>query len=85
MNKSKGCTKCEHTGYKGRLALLELMRFDRELDDLVARDATSRELKELAVANGFHTLADDGIRRILEGVTGMDEVSRVLDLTEGIS
>ncbi|NCF82546.1 MAG: secretion system protein E, partial [Proteobacteria bacterium] len=41
--KAKGCSKCDHTGYKGRLALLELLRFDREIDDLVARDATSRE------------------------------------------
>ena len=64
---------------------MELLRFDREIDDLVARDATSRELHKLAIANGFHTLADDGIRRVLEGVTSMDEVSRVLDLTEGIA
>jgi type II secretory ATPase GspE/PulE/Tfp pilus assembly ATPase PilB-like protein len=83
--KAKGCSKCDHTGYKGRLALLELLRFDREIDDLVARDATSRELQKLAIANGFHTLADDGVRRVLEGVTSMDEVARVLDLTEGIA
>jgi general secretion pathway protein E/type IV pilus assembly protein PilB len=37
------------------------------------------------VTNGFNTLADDGVRRVLEGVTSMDEVSRVLDLTEGIA
>ncbi len=83
--KSKGCSKCEHTGYKGRLALMELLRFDRELDDLVARDATPREFHKVAVSKGFNTLADDGIRRVLEGVTSMDEVSRVLDLTEGIA
>ena len=55
------------------------------MDDLVARDATPRELLKLAAAKGFNTLADDGIRRVLEGVTSMDEVARVLDLTEGIA
>lgn len=83
--KSKGCSKCDHTGYKGRLALMELLRFDRELDEVVARDGTSRELHTVAMTNGFNTLADDGVRRVLEGVTSMDEVSRVLDLTEGIA
>jgi type II secretory ATPase GspE/PulE/Tfp pilus assembly ATPase PilB-like protein len=83
--KAKGCPKCDHTGYKGRLALMELLRFDSELDDVVAREGTSRELHEIAVTNGFNTLADDGVRRVLEGVTSMDEVSRVLDLTEGIA
>ena len=85
MYKAKGCGKCDHTGYKGRLSLMELLRFDRELDDLVARDATPREMHKLAASKGFNTLADDGIRRVLEGVTSMDEVSRVLDLTEGIA
>jgi type II secretory ATPase GspE/PulE/Tfp pilus assembly ATPase PilB-like protein len=83
--KAKGCSKCDHTGYKGRLALMELLRFDREMDDVVAREGTSRELHNVAVTNGFYTLADDGVRRVLEGVTSMDEVSRVLDLTEGIA
>ena len=83
--KAKGCRQCDHTGYKGRLALMELLRFDRELDDLVARNATAREMLRSAMAKGFTTLADDGVRRVLEGVTSMDEVSRVLDLTEGIA
>jgi len=83
--RSKGCRQCEHTGYKGRLALMELLRFDREIDDLVARDATPREIQKVAAGKGFSTLADDGVRRVLEGVTSMDEVSRVLDLTEGIA
>ncbi len=64
---------------------MELLRFDREIDDLVARDATQRELYKLASTKGFNTLADDGVRRVLEGISSMDEVSRVLDLTEGIT
>jgi type II secretory ATPase GspE/PulE/Tfp pilus assembly ATPase PilB-like protein len=83
--KSKGCRQCDHTGYKGRMSLMELLRFDREIDDLVARQATTREIHKVAMTKGFTTLADDGIRRVLEGVTSMDEVARVLDLTEGIA
>ena len=60
------------------------LRSSKDRND-VSIDAQRRELQKLAVGNGFHTLADDGIRRVLEGVTSMDEVSRVLDLTEGIS
>ena len=79
-----GCPQCDHTGYKGRLALMELLRFDGEMDELVARRATARELLKLARSKGYRTLADDGVRRVLEGITSMDEIARVLDLTEGI-
>lgn len=81
---SVGCAQCEHTGFKGRMSLMELLRFDGEIDELVARRATIRELLKLARSKGFRTLADDGIRRVLEGVTSMEEIARVLDLTEGI-
>ena len=80
-----GCQHCDHTGYKGRLSLLELLRFDTEIDELVARRATARELLKAALDKGFSTMADDGARRVLEGVTSMDEVSRVLDLTARVA
>ncbi len=79
-----GCPQCDHSGYKGRLALMELLRFDAEVDELVARRATMRELLKLARSKGYRTLSDDGIRRVLEGVTSMDEIARVLDLTGNI-
>ena len=63
---------------------MELLRIDPEMDDLVARRATAREMLKVARAKGYRTLADDGIRRVLDGVTSMDEVSRVLDLTASI-
>ena len=77
----RGCDGCEHQGYRGRLALLELLRFDAELDELVARGATTLDISKAAAAKGFRPLADDGIRRVLEGLTSLDEVSRVVDLT----
>jgi len=74
----------EHQGYSGRLALMELLKFDREMDELIARSATARELTDCARRTGFKTLAEVAIGRVLAGVTTIDEVSRVVDLTERI-
>ena len=79
--RARGCERCEHQGYRGRLALLELLRFDTELDALVARGASTLDISKAAAARGFRPLAEDGIRRVLEGLTSLDEVSRVVDLT----
>ena len=79
--RAAGCDRCEHQGYRGRLALLELLRFDAELDELVASGASTLDISKAAAAQGFRPLAQDGIRRVLEGLTSLDEVSRVVDLT----
>jgi len=80
--RSVGCQLCDVTGYKGRVALMEVLRFNGEIDELIASNSTMRELKKAAMANGFKTLADDGARRVREGVTSLEEVSRVVDLTQ---
>jgi type II secretory ATPase GspE/PulE/Tfp pilus assembly ATPase PilB-like protein len=81
----KGCTTCDQTGYKGRLALLEILKMNSDLDDLLARGATTKEIREAASEQGFFTLADDGVRHIIEGSTSIEEVARVADLTERMS
>ena len=83
--KAKGCKKCNLTGYRGRMAIVELLRIDAEMDALIARRAHLDELKTIAVNKGFITLAEDGIRRILEGYTSLEEVMRVIDLTSRIN
>ena len=55
-----GCEKCEYQGYNGRQSILELLKIDSGLDELIARRATAREILTAARANGFKTLADDG-------------------------
>ena len=79
------CDRCAHQGYKGRMAIMELLRMNAEFDELVARRAPARELHNTARAAGFRSLADDGARRVLEGATTLDEVSRVVDLTERLA
>jgi general secretion pathway protein E/type IV pilus assembly protein PilB len=64
---------------------MEVLRVDGEVDALIASGANTRELARAAQARGFHTLADDGVRRVLEGTTSLDEVSRVIDLTDRLA
>ncbi|MYM26638.1 secretion system protein E [Duganella sp. FT135W] len=80
-----GCNKCGHQGYKGRIAIIELLKMTPVLDELIARRASTRELKNAAAEGGFHSLIDDGLRRVLEGVTTLEEVGRVVDLTERLA
>ncbi|MFN7694272.1 MAG: GspE/PulE family protein [Burkholderiales bacterium] len=80
-----GCPECDHTGYRGRRSLMELLRFDTELDDLVARRASLKTMTEHLLSRGFVSLAADGLRRVREGETTIEEVGRVVDLTDGVT
>ncbi len=75
------CEQCGQRGYKGRLALMEIFRIDESLQDIIAHHATTYDIRQYAKKKGFRTLAQDGIRRVLEGRTSLEEVSRVVDLT----
>ncbi len=76
-----GCTLCSNSGFKGRVSVIEILKMDEELDELIANRVTSRELFKKAIAKGFMPMVDDGIRRILGGETTIEELSRVVDLT----
>ncbi|OGA34458.1 MAG: secretion system protein E [Betaproteobacteria bacterium RIFCSPLOWO2_12_61_14] len=82
LYRAVGCDHCDYQGYRGRMAIMELLKMDGELDEMIARRVTARELLKGAVAKGFRTLADDGIRRVLDGSTALDELVRVVDLTD---
>ena len=79
--RANGCQKCENQGYKGRLAIIEILNFDSDMDEILARRGTQRELMRAALSKGFKTLADMGSARVLDGSTSLEEVSRVIDLT----
>lgn len=82
--KAVGCKKCEATGYRGRIALMELLHFDTDIDEMIARHSTPREILRVARTKGFTPLADVAADRVMEGVTSLDEISRVVDLTSRI-
>ena len=75
-----GCDVCEGSGFKGRTAVVEILTFDEELNDLLASGASKTELKELAVKKGFKSMKDDGMVKVLEGVTSLDAVAKVVDI-----
>ncbi len=77
-----GCERCDFQGYRGRIAIMELLRMTPAMDELVARRATAREIRNEATRQGFRPLADDGLRRVLDGSTSLEELSRVVDLTD---
>lgn len=80
-----GCPACEHLGYKGRTSILELLKFDAALDELVTQRASLKVMMDHVRREGFVTMAEDGLRRVREGITTVEEVGRVVDLTELIA
>ena len=79
--RAKGCSHCAYKGYRGRLPLMELLLMDATLDEAVLRGATPRELAALASQRGWRNLAEDGLERVRNGDTSLDELSRVVNLS----
>ncbi len=77
-----GCERCDFQGYRGRLAIMEILRLNADLDELIARRCTAREIRHLADRQGFIPLAEDGLRRVLDGSTSLEELGRIVDLTD---
>lgn len=73
----KGCSSCNDNGYKGRVALYEVMVFSDELKELVLQGCSTAELKSEAIRLGMQTLRMSGLRKVNEGVTTIEEVLRV--------
>jgi type IV pilus assembly protein PilB len=76
--RGRGCDNCRQTGYKGRIGIYEMMLINEEIAELVVRRAPLADVREAARANGMKTLKEDGLRKVLEGVTTPDEVRRVV-------
>ncbi len=77
LMKGAGCKVCNNTGYKGRVALYEIMRFSETLRELVLQGASTAELKAGAIKNGMITLRAAGCLKVAQGVTTTEEVLRV--------
>jgi general secretion pathway protein E len=75
--KAVGCEKCFQTGYRGRIGIFEIMLMSEDLKTLILQTFDSNRIKALAVQEKMTTLRDDGIEKVLEGVTTLEEVLRV--------
>jgi type II secretory ATPase GspE/PulE/Tfp pilus assembly ATPase PilB-like protein len=77
LYRAMGCQACSDTGYRGRLALHEVMPLTDELEQLIVGRATGTEMRELALAQGMVALRDDGWSKAVQGLTTVEEVLRV--------
>ena len=80
--KAVGCEKCNHTGYKGRVVVAEVLPFDRELDEMVAASKSRKELLQYLLSKNFIPMVEDGLQKVVSGITDLKELIRVVDLTD---
>jgi len=78
---AKGCEKCNYTGYKGRIAISEVIVIDETIDELIATSATRAEITRYLEKSGFVNMADDGVDKVIKGVTDLTELVRTINLT----
>jgi type IV pilus assembly protein PilB len=74
--KGRGCPTCNNSGYKGRVALYEVMEIGDDVRELILVGASAMELKKKAIENGMITLRRSGLVKVMQGVTTMEEVAR---------
>lgn len=77
--KAKGCEKCNGLGYKGRTTVSEVLVIDKEIKEMIFQNAFSTQIRDKAIEKGMLTMAQDGIIKVLEGETTLEEVERVTE------
>ncbi|OHA17363.1 MAG: hypothetical protein A3C79_02850 [Candidatus Taylorbacteria bacterium RIFCSPHIGHO2_02_FULL_45_28] len=77
-----GCDKCNNTGYKGRVGIYEAILSDKKIEDAVEMNPSEREIWIAAQGQGILTMKQDGVLKILSGITSLDELRRVISLTD---
>ncbi len=77
-----GCQECNFTGYKGRTGIYEAVLTDEKIENIVIQNPSEREINKASENQGILNMKQDGILKILQGMTSLDELSRVIDLEE---
>ena len=75
--KGRGCAHCQKSGYKGRLGIFELMVMNSKIRELAFQGAPTNEIRRAAVGSGMNVMFNDGVQKVLRGITSFDEVFRV--------
>lgn len=76
--RGKGCDKCNHSGYRGRMGIYEIIEVDDCMRNAMLQKISSDEIKKLAVERGMKTMVEDGLNKVKRGITTMTEVLRVI-------
>lgn len=77
-----GCDKCNSTGFKGRMGIFEAIKTDEAIEKIIPENPSEREIKKVAAAQGILSMRQDGLVKILQGLTSYEEVQSVVDLNE---
>jgi len=78
LHRAVGCARCNHTGYKGRMGIYEVMTVSEAIERLIVERKSADEITRVAEAEGMVTLRQDGLERVVQGVTSIEEISRVI-------
>lgn len=81
----RGCSHCSGVGFRGRTLVMEVLTLNDELDELISTRATMQQFRKTAKEHNFKTMSEDGLRLVRQGRTTIEELSRVVDLTAGLS
>jgi hypothetical protein len=82
--KPVGCEKCDHIGYKGRIGIFEAILVDDKIAEIIATNPSERDIKHGSVHQGIFTMVEDGVAKILSGITTMEEVQSTVDMVEDL-
>ncbi|TAL21960.1 MAG: type II secretion system protein GspE [Nitrospirae bacterium] len=82
LHRGKGCSECRFTGYLGREGLFELLVITEGIKRLIVEKAPASEIKTQAIKEGFRTMREEGLLKVVEGITTLEEVMRVTQETE---
>jgi type IV pilus assembly protein PilB len=75
--RGRGCNHCNHTGYRGRIGIFEMMKLNSQIREMTFAQAPTQSIRKVARQTGMRTLLEDGIIKILKGSTTLDEVLSV--------
>jgi type II secretory ATPase GspE/PulE/Tfp pilus assembly ATPase PilB-like protein len=75
--RKRGCPRCNQTGYKGRVGIFQLLEMTEDLAALASKHASREEIERAAMDGGLRTLWDDGIAKVAQGLTSIEELARV--------
>ena len=78
----KGCTVCNMIGYKGRLGIFEAIKTDEAIEKIIPENPSEREIKKVAKHQGILSMRQDGVVKVIHGITSLEEVENVVDLFE---
>jgi type IV pilus assembly protein PilB len=78
LYRKRGCPRCSHSGYRGRVGVYQLLEMNETIEELAATKASREEIERAAITSGMRTMWDDGISKIAAGLTSLEELARVV-------